>query len=60
MKPYYSVKEAAFILGVSVSMMYKMIRLKIFTVHKFGDRTMISHEDLIAGAMKCREGAVTA
>jgi excisionase family DNA binding protein len=60
MKDFYSVKEAAFYLGVSVSMMYKMIRLGIFEVHKFGDRTMISKEDLIAGAMKCRQGAVTA
>lgn len=54
MQPFYSVKEAAIILKVSVSMMYKMIRLKIFTAHKFGDRTVISHDDLIAGAMKCR------
>ena len=54
MKHFYSVKEAASILGISVSIMNKMIRLKKFAIHKFGDRTVISHNDLIAGAMNCR------
>jgi excisionase family DNA binding protein len=54
MPKFYSVNEAAELLGISVSLFNKMIASGDFYVHKFGDRNVLSEDDLIEGAAHYR------